>query len=165
MSWSERGSTCKPKPDLRDSPVQACGGRVGLVIDHEPGSFAVDPIHLFDLAGKQARWLSTDQSVIASNVANASTPGYRARSLQPFSEVLDKTGLQLASTAPSHLSLDPLQVQAASIKEENPWEVTESGNSVALEQELIKAGDVNRAYSLNTGIVKTFHAMLMSAAK
>ena len=125
----------------------------------------MDPIHLFDLAGKQARWLSTDQSVVASNVANASTPGYRAQSLQPFSEVLDKTGLQLASTSPNHLSLDPMQAQAAAIKEENPWEVTESGNSVSLEQELIKAGDVNRAYSLNTGIVRSFHAMLMSAAK
>ena len=145
--------------------MQACGCTVDIVLNHEPGSFAVDPIHLFDLAGKQARWLSTDQSVIASNVANASTPGYRAQSLQPFSEVLDKTELQLASTAPNHLGLDPMQVQAAAIKEQNPWEVTESGNSVALEQELIKAGDVNRAYSLNTGIVKSFHAMLMSAAK
>ena len=145
--------------------MQVWGGTVGPVIDHEPGSFAVDPIHLFDLAGKQARWLSTDQSVVASNVANASTPGYRAQSLQPFSEVLDKTELQLASTSPSHLALDPMQAQAAAIKEENPWEVTESGNSVSLEQELIKAGDVNRAYSLNTGIVRSFHAMLMSAAK
>ena len=111
--------------------MQACGCTVDIVLNHEPGSFAVDPIHLFDLAGKQARWLSTDQSVIASNVANASTPGYRAQSLQPFSEVLDKTELQLASTAPNHLGLDPMQVQAAAIKEQNPWEVTESGNSVA----------------------------------
>ncbi len=125
----------------------------------------MDPIHLFDLAGRQARWLSTDQTVIASNVANAATPGYRAKAVQPFTEVLDKTGLQLVSTDANHLALDPMQAQAASIKEENPWEVTESGNSVSIEQELIKAGDVNRAYSLNTGIVKSFHAMLMSAVK
>ena len=125
----------------------------------------MDPIHLFDLAGRQARWLSTNQSVIAANVANASTPGYRAQSIAPFSEVLDKTQLQLASTDPSHLALDPMQAQAAAIKEETPWEVTDSGNSVSVEQELIKAGDVNRAFSLNTGIVKAFHGMLMSAAK
>ena len=125
----------------------------------------MDPIHLFDLAGRQARWLSTDQSVIAANVANASTPGYRAQSLQPFSEVLDRTQLQLASTASNHLALDPMQARAAAMAQQSPWEVTESGNSVALEQELIKAGDVNRAYSLNTGIVRSFHAMLMSAAK
>ena len=125
----------------------------------------MDPIHLFDLAGRQARWLSTDQSVIAANVSNASTPGYRAKALQPFTEVLDKTELRLASTDASHLALDPMQAQGAAIKEENPWEVTDSGNSVSVEQELIKAGDVNRAYSLNTGIVKSFHAMLMSAMK
>ena len=63
------------------------------------------------------------------------------------------------------MALDPMQAQAAAIEEQNPWEVTDSGNSVALEQELIKAGDVNRAYALNTGIVRSFHAMLMSAAK
>ena len=125
----------------------------------------MDTIHLFDLAGRQARWLSTDQSVIAANVANASTPGYRAKALQPFSEVLDKTSLQLASTDPSHLALDPMQAQAASVAEQTPWEVTDSGNSVSLEQELMKAGDVNRSYALNSGIVKSFHAMLMSAAK
>lgn len=125
----------------------------------------MDPIHLFELAGQQARWLSTNQSVIASNVANASTPGYRAQAVQPFADVLDRTGLQLVSTDPNHLALDPMQAQAAAIREENPWEVTDSGNSVSLEQELIKSGDVNRAYSLNTGIVKSFHAMLMSAVK
>ena len=125
----------------------------------------MDPIHLFDLAGRQARWLSTSQAVIASNVSNASTPGYRAKGVQPFSEVLDRTRLQLASTDPGHLSIDPMQAQAAAIREETPWEVTDSGNSVSLEQELIKSGDVNRAYSLNTGIVKSFHAMLMSAVK
>ena len=125
----------------------------------------MEPIHLFELAGRQVRWLSTNQAVIASNVSNASTPGYRAKSVQPFSEVLDKTGLQLASTDTAHLALDPMQAQAASIKEQSPWEVSESGNSVSIEQELIKAGDVNRSYSLNTGIVKSFHAMLMSAVK
>ena len=114
----------------------------------------MNPIHLFDLAGRQARWLSTSQAVIAANVSNASTPGYRAQ-----------TGLQLASTDSAHLALDPLQVQAAAIKDETPWEVSDSGNSVSVEQELIKAGDVNRAYSLNTGLVKSFHAMLMSAVK
>ena len=125
----------------------------------------MDPIHLFDLAGRQARWLSTDQSVISSNVANASTPGYRAKTLQPFSDVLDKTELQLASTSPNHLAADPAQADTAAVADQDPWETTESGNSVSLEQELIKAGDVNRAYSLNTGIVRSFHAMLMSAAK
>jgi len=79
--------------------------------------------------------------------------------------VMDKTRLQLASTDAAHLSLDPIQVQAAAIKDESPWEVTDSGNTVSLEQELIKAGDVNRSYSLNTSLVKAFHGMLMASVR
>ena len=48
---------------------------------------------------------------------------------------------------------------------EEPWEITHSGNSVSLEQELIKAGEVNRAYRLNTSVVKAFHRMLLASAK
>ncbi len=125
----------------------------------------MEPIHLFDLAAQQARYLSTSQAVIASNVSNASTPGFRAQSVAPFSEVLDKTQLQLASTDAGHLTLDPVQAQAAAISDENPWEVTESGNTVSLEQELIKAGDVSRSYSLNTSLVKAFHGMLMASVR
>ena len=36
------------------------------------------------------------------------------------------------------------------VRKAEPWETTHSGNSVSLEQELIKAGEVNRAYRLNT---------------
>ena len=129
------------------------------------GVSAVEPIHLFAVAAQQARWLSTSQSVIAANVSNASTPGYKAQIVQPFSEVMDKTQLQLASTDASHLELDPLQVQEASIKDDKPWEVTDSGNSVGLEQEMIKANDVNRSYSLNTSLVKAFHGMLMASVR
>ena len=60
------------------------------------GVSAVEPIHLFDVAAQQVRWLSTSQSVIAANVSNASTPGYKSQVVQPFSEVMDKTQLQLA---------------------------------------------------------------------
>ncbi len=129
------------------------------------GVSAVEPIHLFEVAAQQARWLSTSQSVIAANVSNASTPGYKSEVVQPFSEVMDKTRLQLASTNASHLELDPIQAQEASIKEETPWEVTDSGNSVSLEQEMIKANDVNRSYSLNTNLVKAFHGMLMASVR
>ncbi len=50
-------------------------------------------------------------------------------------------------------------------RKSEPWETTHSGNSVSLEQELINAGDVNRAYRLNTGIAKAFHRMLLASAK
>lgn len=125
----------------------------------------MQPIHLFELAAQQSRYLSTSQSVIADNVANANTPGFRARALQPFSEVLDHTQLSLAATSPAHLGLTPADAQAAAAVEDQPWEVSESGNSVSLEQEMIKAGDVNRTFSLNASLVKAFHGMLMASVR
>ena len=125
----------------------------------------MEPIHLFELAATQARWLSRSQAAIAGNVSNANTPGYRAQAVQPFAEVLDQTHLGLASTDPAHLSLSAAEEQNVVVKDENAWETSDSGNTVSLENELIKAGDVQRDFSLNTNLVKAFHAMLMQSVK
>lgn len=127
--------------------------------------FSLEPIHLFDLAAKQARWLSTSQAVIAANVSNANTPNFKAQAVQPFADVLERTQLQLASTNAAHLDLSPADQQAVAVKPENPWETTEFGNSVSIEQEMIKAGDVNRSFALNTNLVRAFHGMLMESVK
>ncbi len=125
----------------------------------------VEPIHLFDLAAKQARWLSQSQAAIAGNVSNANTPGYKAQSVQPFAEILDQTQLQLTATDANHLDLGPAEQQAIAVKQDNGWETTDSGNTVSLENEMIKAGGVQRDFSLNTSIVRAFHAMLLSSVK
>lgn len=125
----------------------------------------MEPIHLFELAAKQARWLSTSQSAIANNVSNANTPGFKAQVVQPFNEVLERTQLQMVSTSPSHLTPTPADMQAASLKDEQPWETSDSGNTVSLEQEMINAGDVNRGFALNTNLVKAFHGLLMSSVR
>ena len=125
----------------------------------------MQPIHLFELAAQQARWLSVSQSVTAGNIANANTPGYRAQVVAPFADVLDQTKLELASTNAAHLALSDAGVQSVPLKDEAPWEVSDSGNSVSLEQEMITANAVNRDYALNTGLVKSFHGMLMASVR
>jgi flagellar basal-body rod protein FlgB len=125
----------------------------------------VAPVRIFELASQQARWLSVRQSTIAENVANANTPGFRALDVQPFENILDNMPLSMATTQPAHLTEDGSEVAAAATKADTPWEVLHSGNSVSLEQEMIKAGDVNRELSLNTNIVKAFHRMLLASVK
>ena len=51
------------------------------------------------------------------------------------------------------------------VRDEDAWDVVHSGNSVVLEQELIKAGEVNRSFALNAGIIKAFHRMLVASAR
>jgi flagellar basal-body rod protein FlgB len=125
----------------------------------------VGPLYLFELASSQARWLELRQSTIAANVANANTPGFKARDVEPFHKVLDGMPVRLAMTSPAHLQLSAVETDTKATAKKDSWEVVHSGNSVSLEQEMVKGGDVNRDYSLNTAIVRSFHRMLMTGAK
>jgi flagellar basal-body rod protein FlgB len=125
----------------------------------------VGPLYLFELASSQARYLELRQSTIATNVANANTPGFKARDVEPFNKVLDTMPVRLATTSPSHLQLSAAETDTRATAKKDSWEVVHSGNSVSLEQEMIKGSDVNRDYAMNSAIVRSFHRMLLSSAK
>ncbi|ABQ62069.1 flagellar basal-body rod protein FlgB [Brucella ovis IntaBari-2006-46-332] len=122
-------------------------------------------IHLFDLAARQAQWLSVRQATVAGNVANANTPDFRARDVQPFADVLDKTQLTMTATSPLYLEAEADGIAATRLRPDDVTEQTHSGNTVDVEQEMMKAGEIAREYSLNTSIVKAFHRMMLSVAK
>src|SRR5688572_25554842 len=61
---------------------------------------AGDPLAL---AERRLHWLDSRQSVLAQNVANADTPGFRPRDLTPFQrELASAMRLAMARTAPAH---------------------------------------------------------------
>ena len=125
----------------------------------------MSPVYLFELASHRTQWLSTRQSLIAGNVANANTPQYRAQDLKPFSAVLDETPFTMATTNPADFTpaeseLDP-ERQTAS----DSADPTISGNSVNLQDEMIKLGEVSRDSSMANSVKKIFHQMMMSALK
>lgn len=64
----------------------------------------MQPIQLFDLASRQAEWLTIRQQVVAGNIANANTPKFHAKDVTPFDAVLDKSDIAMARTNPAHLS-------------------------------------------------------------
>jgi flagellar basal-body rod protein FlgB len=125
----------------------------------------LSPIYLFEVAAQKAQWLSARQTAIAGNVANASTPGYRALDIQPFSAVLDSSPIEMAATNPAHLSSPQSQAAATREIEVAPSEQTLSGNTVNLEQQMINLGDVNRDYTMSANIRRAFHQLLLSALK
>ena len=122
-------------------------------------------VYLFALASQRTQWLSTRQSLIADNVANANTPGYQARDLPPFSAVLDHTQVSMATTDPAHMTPTQSDFDPARPEDEDGANATLSGNSVNLQDEMIKLGEVSREYSETTNIKKIFHQMMLSALK
>jgi flagellar basal-body rod protein FlgB len=121
--------------------------------------------YVFKLAAQRSDWLSTRQTLIAGNVANANTPGYRATDLQPFSSVLDATQVSMTTTNPMHMAPTDQELTAAQVVETEPSDETMSGNSVRLENEMIKLGDVNRDYTMGTNLKRVLHQMMMSVLK
>src|SRR5271154_1564687 len=71
-------------------------------------------IDLFQVAGDRMRYLTERQTLIARNIANADTPGYKAQDLAPFTPPASVSGtgaatgsspLMLTRTDPGHLPL------------------------------------------------------------
>jgi|SRR5690606_353143 len=125
----------------------------------------MEPVHLFDLVSRHNKWLSVRQTAVAGNIANANTPGFKAVDTEPFEAILSRTPLEMAVTQAGHMSPPETGIPVADTRDEDAWDVVHSGNTVVLEQELIKAGEVNRSFALNTGITKAFHRMLLTSAK
>ncbi len=122
--------------------------------------------NVLDLAARQASWLVTRENLVAQNVANANTPGYRTTDLSPFEAAIQTASLPLTTTSPMHISIGESEFQPA------PDEVATtksdtflSGNNVSLESEMMKGGEINRSYSLNTAVVKAFNGMLQQSTK
>lgn len=129
----------------------------------------MQPIQLFDLASRQAEWLSIRQEVVAGNIANANTPQFKAKDVTPFSAVLNSTNTRMARTHAGHLSGADIDSRIdVDVKDEelaNEIGIQESGNTVALSQELSKTGEIKRQYELSTNLVKSFHRMMLMTVK
>ena len=122
--------------------------------------------NVLDLASRQASWLVARENLVAQNVANANTPGYRTSDLKPFEAELQTASLQLIRTSPMHMSISQRAFEAVS-EETSPGKTDTflSGNNVSLEQEMMKGGEIGRTYSLNTSVLKSFNGMLSLATK
>lgn len=120
-------------------------------------------MNIFDMAARQAEWLALRRAHVASNIANTNTQGYRARDVVSFEDYLQRTtGPAAVANAQSIPGLDAMTVEAP----EDPLvETLETGNSVNLDNELMKAGDISRSHALNVGMVRAFHRMLMMSSR
>lgn len=121
-------------------------------------------LSLMSLAAQRAEWLAARQALVAQNIANANTPGYKSRDLMPFEAVLQSAGLQMASTQRGHMAADGGEAGSASFATVvSKADATFNGNNVSLEGEIAKLGQSQ--YALTTSIIKSFHKMIMTSLR
>lgn len=127
----------------------------------------LNDLSFFNLATRRMNWLGARQEVIAQNVANANTPGFRAQDVSSFTELLRGAGgTMLRTTSGKHIAglggatTDGMR----KIDDEDAYEVSLDGNTVALEQQTIKATDTAENYRLAAQLYRKGHEMLTLAA-
>lgn len=111
-----------------------------------------EPPNLFELASKRVKWLSDRQKVIAENVANAQTPGFRAREVESFDKYLTKAIGQ-------DTALDATDIESA-----QTWGEDLTGNSVVLEEQIMAASSTASQYKIAANLYSKAHAMLRAVA-
>jgi flagellar basal-body rod protein FlgB len=113
----------------------------------------VDDMPLFTMLRQRMSWLSARQNVLAQNVANADTPGFNARDLKPvnFEDVLrtatkSNTASALTTTDPHHIALKSTSSSDFTDIEAPDSAAPPGGNTVSLEQEMIRVADTQAEY-------------------
>tara|TARA_Y100000588_G_scaffold164984_1_gene179047 strand:- start:316 stop:678 length:363 start_codon:yes stop_codon:yes gene_type:complete len=104
-------------------------------------------------------WLSERQTVLAQNIANSDTPGYKAKDLRmpDFSNMLNsEKGIPVAKTAKGHLmgTAARSDFRIVNEKSRNVYEVNPNENAVVMEEQLMKVNDSNMNYKLVTNIYR-----------
>ena len=120
----------------------------------------MDPtdIGLFRLAEQRLAWTDRRQHILAQNVANANTPGYRPRDLAPFAATLAASGLSLTSAR--HL---PPGGGGAGPTIGRPAEKTPTGNGVSLEDQLSKVADTSGVQAMVLNLHHKYQSMMRLA--
>jgi flagellar basal-body rod protein FlgB len=123
----------------------------------------LEEIDLFRLAGSRMRYLTDRQSVVAKNIANADTPHFRAQDLAPFSfdSLLLKGGAQgtqagaaaplaMVRTNATHLGDNHAGLAARIEAHGATYGEKPDGNTVSLEEQMVKSADVMNGFELAT---------------
>ena len=112
-------------------------------------------IPLLDALADKMKWHQARQSVLAENVANAETPGYKSRDLKAYSfadHVKDASSATIMTsvTSPGHISIGGGEGGGFSSVQSGDFDVTPEGNAVTLEDEMMKVSSNQMDYQAIT---------------
>jgi len=125
---------------------------------------------IFTVIGKRMDWLNQRERVLAENIANSDTPKYVPRDLD---------GSKFARLLQSQLvPVDPMTTDRAHLRgtvtrdgpakterQQNPYEVTPTGNAVVLEEQMIKVSETQSAFQLMTNLYRKHMDMFRLALR
>ncbi len=121
-------------------------------------------LNVFKTAHALAVHAGQRQAIVAQNVANADTPGFKARDIAPFNQLLttESTSSGMHASRSSHLN----GITGRGLRWETLTPIGPSdpnGNSVSIETETLKAVDVKRQHDQALAIYKSSLSVLRTS--
>lgn len=108
--------------------------------------------NLSDALTSRMNFLTQRQGVVAGNIANANTPGYLSKDLVSDGKKANNSGFAMAVTSAQHMAGDPSKAKVQGIMTEDARFIQHNGNSVRLDEEMLKMTDIQLNYRMMTEI-------------
>lgn len=137
-----------------------------------------DDVPLLALLRQEMNFSSDRQRVIANNVANANTPGFTAQDLdraefeRSVSEVMSQrrsaNGMRLRTTRDNHIEGSPsagVVARTWSTQDTPDSETTINGNSVVLEEQMVKANETRMRYETALSLYQKSLGLIRTAIR
>ncbi|MGQ0662785.1 MAG: flagellar basal body rod protein FlgB [Pseudomonadota bacterium] len=127
----------------------------------------LNSLPLFQMISGRMGWLSERQKLLAQNVANADTPGYKPRDLKPlnFRTLLADAAARRKPAGSEAGQRGPgTGIEGALARaRQKPAESAPSGNAVSIEAEVMKVAETAMDHQLTTNIYRRQLGMIRTA--
>jgi flagellar basal-body rod protein FlgB len=129
----------------------------------------LDDVPLFATLKNRLNYLADRQQVIAQNVANTDTPGFTPSDLKPFTVPSDSVAslppVTPVMTSPMHMAGTQARPLTAKPVNSPDSETTLDGNSVVLEEEMMRMSQARMDYNTAVSFYQQSMAMIQTAAR
>jgi len=110
--------------------------------------------NLQNLVSAMASHAAQRHAVVAENIANSDTPGYKAKDLQAFSEVFRET----------QMGTKPIESGQFKVVESSMGDASSpNGNSVSLEEQMMKSAETQNDHALALMLYRKSLSMMKMA--
>lgn len=118
-----------------------------------------EKIELTRMAQALAAYSGSRMAVVARNIANADTPGFRASDLPSFSETYSRADrFSLRASRPGHFSSSPENL--ALRPEFSGGSMSPNGNDVSLDIQMLKSAEVRQSHEMALAVYRSTSSIL-----
>ncbi len=124
-----------------------------------------EKLELTRMAQALATHAGARMGIIAKNVANADTPGYRAQDVASFAQSYAQSNerTEMRATRPGHLTASAADDPAPLTIRQKSLAGAPNGNSVSIEQEMVKAANARQDHDMALAIYRNTSSIIRAS--